>query len=229
MGNMRPILLGLAACFCLLILWAIFHPQPHLQTAKARADGPWKVFQAIPAGLVVMTFLITGVEASVSGWLATYTHRSSHRLAATIAAPTCLWAGLLLSRLFWSLCEPSSGRGYVRVVRGSLLLILASSILLVASSRSLTVLIASLFLGLGIGPTYPLLLAWALRFRRGGAIFFVAGLGAACLPWLTGIVSTWRGSLQIGLAVPIGAAASLLLLSLVSRLQRWSEHPIDFD
>jgi len=98
----------------------------------------------------------------------------------------------------------------------------SASILLIASGSGMSILIAAFCMGFGIGPTYPLLLAWALRFQRGGAIFFLAGVGSACLPWLTGFVSTRRHSLRTGLAVPMTAALAMVALSVILPLGRWS-------
>jgi FHS family glucose/mannose:H+ symporter-like MFS transporter len=168
-----------------------------------------------------MTALITGIEASAGGWLATYARRGGHGIPETIGAPTCFWAGLLLSRLFWSVCHRWLTHDWT--VRGSMLLMCGASLLLTSNDNGVLMLIAAFFLGFGIGPTYPLLLAWALRFHRGGAIFFLAGVGSACLPWLTGLISTQRHSLRTGFAVPMFATMVMVTLSLVLPLQQWSK------
>jgi fucose permease len=82
---------------------------------------------------------------------------------------------------------------------------------------------ASLCLGFGIGPTYPLLLAWALRFRCGGSIFFLAGVGSAALPWLMGLISGRHHSLRVGLMVPILGSAWMVGSSIVLPLSRWDK------
>lgn len=107
-------------------------------------------------------------------------------------------------------------------VRGSTVLMGSASILLIASGSGVLILIAAFCMGFGIGPTYPLLLAWALRFHRGGAIFFLAGVGSACLPWLTGFVSTQAHSLRVGLGVPMTATMIMVTLTLVLPLGSWS-------
>ena len=187
---------------------------------SAKTAHPWTIFRAVPLGLIVMTLLITGIEASAGGWLATFARRGGYGIAGAIAAPSCLWAGLLLSRLFWSVCSRWLTHDWT--VRGSVALMGGAAALLIASGSGLIMLVAAFCLGFGIGPTYPLLLAWALRFHRGGAIFFLAGVGSACLPWLTGFVSTQRHSLRVGLAVPMAATLVMVILSLVLPLGRWS-------
>jgi len=219
-GDIRPVLCGLAFCFVTLSVWATFQPSLAVETVTATAH-PWTVFRTVPLGLMVMTLLITGIEASAGGWLATYAKRGGYGIAGAVAAPSCFWAGLLLSRLFWSV--RSRWLTHDRTVRGSVALMGSASILLIASGGGLPMLIAAFCMGFGIGPTYPLLLAWALRFHRGGAIFFLAGVGSACLPWLTGFVSTGRHSLRVGLAVPMIAALIMVTLSLALPLSLWSK------
>jgi MFS transporter, FHS family, glucose/mannose:H+ symporter len=220
-GNIRPVLCGLAICFVLLAAWTVFQPGLMIEATGTRNAHPWTIFRTVPLGLIVMTMLITGIEASAGGWLATYARRGGHPIAEMIAAPTCFWAGLLLSRLFWSVCDRRFTHDWT--VRGSVALMGGASILLVASGSGLLLLIAAFCMGFGIGPTYPLLLAWALRFQRGGTIFFLAGVGSACLPWLTGFVSAERHSLRTGLAVPMTAAMAMVTMSLVLPLGLWSK------
>jgi fucose permease len=219
-GDIRPVLCGLAACFAALAAWTMLQTGLTMEESGVRTAHPWTVFRVVPPGLIVMTLLITGIEASAGGWLATYARRGGYGIAGVIAAPSCLWAGLLLSRLFWSVCGCWLSHDWT--VRGSVALMGGASVLLIASGGGLPMLIAAFCLGFGIGPTYPLLLAWALRFHRGGAIFFLAGVGSACLPWLTGLVSTERHSLRVGLTVPMTATLVMVTLSLVSPLRDWS-------
>jgi FHS family glucose/mannose:H+ symporter-like MFS transporter len=223
-GDFGPVVYGLALCFALLALWTLFETSLTIE-AVATTVRPWTVFGAVPLGLILMTALIPGIEASAGGWLATYAKRGGHGITLTIAAPTCFWAGLLLSRLFWSVCHRWVTHEWT--VRGSVVLMGAASLLLISSNGSVLMLIAAFCLGFGIGPTYPLLLAWALRFHRGGAIFFLAGVGSACLPWLTGLISTQRHSLREGFAVPMIATVVMVALSLVLPLRQWSERDAD--
>jgi fucose permease len=219
-GNIGPVLRGLAFCFAALGVWTICQKELKTEGAVSPAAHPWMLLRAVPFGLIVMTLLITGIEASAGGWLATYARRGGYGIAGAIAAPTCFWAGLLLSRLFWSLCSRRLTHDWT--VRGSVALMGGASVLLIAAGSGPLLLAAAFCLGFGIGPTYPLLLAWALRFHRGGTIFFLAGVGSACLPWLTGLVSARQHSLRVGLAVPMTATLIMVTLSLVLPLGRWS-------
>ena len=227
-GVIRPLLFGVAGCFVLLGLFAVMQREVRLLPAVLPGgEREWKmlrVFRRVPVGLMAMTMLITGIEASAGGWLATYTRRGGHSVADTIAAPTCLWAGLLLSRLFWSTCEERVSRVMTQatIVRGSLALMAVASVLLMAGSSAWVVLVAAFWLGFGIGPTYPMLLAWALHFDRGGAIFFLAGVGSACLPWLTGVISSQQASLRIGLVVPVVGTLVMLGVAMTGAVGAWS-------
>jgi FHS family glucose/mannose:H+ symporter-like MFS transporter len=219
-GDIRPMFCGLACCFAALAVWTILQTGLTIEEGVAKTAHPWTVFRAVPLGLIVMTLLITGIEASAGGWLATFARRGGYGIAGAVAAPSCFWAGLLLSRLFWSVCNRRITHDWT--VRGSVALMGGAAALLIASGSGWLMLLAAFCLGFGIGPTYPLLLAWALRFHRGGAIFFLAGVGSACLPWLTGVVSARHHSLRVGLAVPLVATLVMVTLSLVLPLGLWS-------
>jgi fucose permease len=221
-GVIWPLWLGLAGGFGLVAVWASFQRELILLPAARSAGvtgGVWRFFRSVPRGLIVMIFLITGIEASAGGWLATYARRGGHSVADTIAAPTFLWAGLLLSRAFWS--RPHRWIDEATIVRASIGLMALGSILLITGGSGWTALAAAFCLGVGIGPTYPLLLAWALQFERAGSIFFTAGLGSACLPWLTGVVSASRGSLRTGLAVPMVGCLVMFAVALLRPLYTW--------
>jgi MFS transporter, FHS family, glucose/mannose:H+ symporter len=220
-GDIRPVLCSLALCFALLAAWTAFQTNLSIRAADTKHANPWTIFRSVPAGLIVMTLLITGIEASAGGWLATYARRGGYGIAETVAAPSCFWAGLLLSRLFWSVCDRWTTHDLT--VRGSVALMGGASILLIANGSGLRMLIAAFCLGFGIGPTYPLLLAWALRFHPSSAIFFLAGVGSACLPWLTGLISAQRHSLRAGLSVPMTATMIMVTLSLALPLELWSK------
>jgi fucose permease len=219
-GDIRPVLCGVALCFVACAVWTAFQTGLTMEASVPKTARPWTIFGAVPLGLIMMTLLITGIEASAGGWLATLAKRGGYGIGSAVAAPSCFWAGLLLSRLFWSVWHSFSDDW---TVRGSVALMCGASVLLVVSSSSAAMLGAAFCMGFGIGPTYPLLLAWALRFHRGGAIFFLAGVGSACLPWLTGVVSTCQHSLRTGLVVPMIGTMIMLALSLVLPLRRWSE------
>jgi FHS family glucose/mannose:H+ symporter-like MFS transporter len=220
-GSIRPILFAVAGLFGMLALFSTVHHTLQLDGAKPGQTGTSSPLRDVPFGLLLLTLLATGIEASAGGWLTTYAHRDGYNLAETIAAPTCFWAGLLLSRLFWTIV--AGWLSELWIVRLSLTLMAASSVALVATQHGPLTVSAAFCLGFGLGPTYPLLLSWALRLHRGGTIFFIAGLGSACLPWLTGLISARYGSLRMGLAVPLASSLVMLLVAWLSPVRLWSE------
>jgi fucose permease len=220
-GDPKPLLIAFGLCFALFTLWSLRALPGDLRLQQKRsAPSASPQQQRVPLSLVAMTFLVSGVEAAIGGWLTTYAGRVHPGLTITIAAPTCLWAGLLLSRFLWSL--PRITPPSEHLLRGSLALIAAASLLLIATTSSLGILWAAFGIGFGVGPVYPLLLGLALDFKESGSIFFIAGLGSAFIPWLTGVLSHSddRASLRIGLLAPTAAALLMLALALILPLER---------
>jgi fucose permease len=217
-GNTEPLLWGFGLFFVVLSLWAFTRGVVRVDAPvemPGKATHFWDVFAAIPVGLLVMVFLVTGVEAATGGWLSTYASRANGELAVTVAAPSCMWAGLLVSRMFWSL--PRVKLTGWRVTVGSVGLVAASTVLLVGSGGGFAMLIAAFGVGFGLGPVYPMLLVEALKYRESGAVFLIAGLGASGIPWVTGAISQRMGSLRYGLAAPMVSAVLMLVLAVAYR------------
>lgn len=185
----------------------------HVRTGQTTAASHrFTAFRLIPFSLIIMVCFATGIEASAGAWLATYATRLQHTIQFTVAAPTCLWAGLLLSRLLWSI--PKIEVSSLRIVQGSLWLVAVSAVSLVATQSISGVLLAAFGMGVGLGPVYPLLLAKALLYDESGNIFFLAGLGSGTLPWMTGALSQGTSSLRTGFLVPVAAALVALMFAL---------------
>jgi FHS family glucose/mannose:H+ symporter-like MFS transporter len=203
------VLFFLAAAFALFAaLVAIFEeapPQP--SPAASPTTRSWLIAAPIP--LLLLVFCITGVEASSGGWLAAYTQRTGHSLNAIIGAPTCFWAGLLLSRLLHSSSRVSRASQHFLLTWNLLAMAvaLAALILLQAAPIMLT---AAFIIGFAAGPMYPLLLALVLEHDNSPTVFVLAGLGSAAIPFLTGALSTAANSLRAGLLVPAIAATAML-------------------
>jgi fucose permease len=107
-----------------------------------------------------------------------------------------------------------------------LLTVVAGTLLLISTTASAGILPGVFLVGFGLGPVYPLLLATALQYSERTPIFFVAGLGSAFLPWLTGIVSSATSSLRLGLLVPVSASVLMLALGLrIAGMSGRVDHP----
>lgn len=206
-AHARDVLLVIAAAFALFAaLTAAFEQDP--PSPQSPASDTRSRLLAAPIPLLLLVFCITGVESSSGGWLATYSQRSGHSLGITIGAPTCFWAGLLISRLMHSSVRIS------RAAKGFLLtwnlVAMAAAVVSLILFRAGPVMFAAAFIvGFAIGPVYPLLLALVFEHDGGNMIFVIAGFGAASLPFLTGALSTAAGSLRSGLMVPAAAAVAM--------------------
>jgi len=218
--DVRTIFSVVAFFFAMVGMWAVtMERDPVTSACSKRNDGGNFSFKRIrnlalwPLSLVVVIFLPTGIESSMGGWIAAYVQRTQQTITTTVTAGTCFWVGLMLSRLLSStvLLVRRSER---LVLMQSLCTVVLGTLLLIASTASLGILPGVFLVGFGLGPVYPLLLAIALQYSENTIIFFVAGLGSAFLPWLTGIVSSATSSLRIGLAVPFAASLLMLVLGL---------------
>jgi fucose permease len=219
-------LLVIAACLAAL-------PMPRrskTDSGSASAEGSpfkdlWKTL-ATPLALVLaaLFFLYTGVENSVGGWVASY----AKRLAAGggmlwVMAPSFFYLALLIGR---GLAAPVLRRvSELRLARIGLCVAVTGIVALLASKSVAPVLASASVVGLGLASVYPITIAIMTRtVGKSSAIvasvmFALAGLGAACVPWLVGFESTQQASLKSGLAVALGACVVLLILY----LRKWPE------
>lgn len=170
----------------------------------------WAALWSLP--LMLLAFLPTGIESTMGGWVTEYARREHQSIATAVAAGSLFWGGLLASR----------GLGATRFLawrteRGLLVqsawTILAGALVLVLLPDRAGVLCGNLLVGFGLGPVYPLALALALRHREHPGIFWIAGLGSALLPWMTGVASVAGHSLRVGMAIPLAAAGVLVACS----------------
>ena len=215
-ASARVIFSSLGLFFALVCLWMLAFerdPATSLPTSKP-SPNRWDL-TLWPLSLVIVILLPTGIESSMGGWIAAYVQRTQQAISTTVTAGSCFWVGLMLSRTLAStiLLIRRSER---LVLIQSLCTVVTGALLLIFSKGSMGILPGVFLVGFGLGPVYPLLLAIALQYSENTAIFFVAGLGSAFFPWLTGIVSSSTSSLRTGLLVPL--SASILMLALGLRL-----------
>jgi fucose permease len=204
------VLLTLAVAFAIFGGWVLaFERDPQTLVRSQRASHRFAL-PAAPLPLLVLVFCATGVESSSGGWLATYSQRSGHSLGITIGAPTCFWAGLLVSRLLHS--SSRIGRAARSFLLTWNLVAMAGAVAALILFRDPAAMLAAAFVvGFAAGPMYPLLLALVFEHGSGNMIFVLAGLGAASLPLLTGTLSTAIGSLRAGLVCPEIAAVAMAI------------------
>jgi len=179
-----------------------------------------------PLGLVfillaIWAMCVVGVEAALSGWLTTYSHRTGMpTLAGSAMATSVFWLGEMLSRLAFSTpLLKKIGRQTVLIwgVWG----VTASTVILIAAPHPWMIVPAAGLAGIFTGPLYPILLSFLLERSARGWFFAVAGVGSAIFPWFTGVISAHLNSLRFGLLVPCaGGLAMLVIGGLVFRPTR---------
>jgi MFS transporter, FHS family, glucose/mannose:H+ symporter len=213
-ASARVIFSSLGTFFAIVRLWILaFERDPAAIVPISEPSRNRRSLSLWPLSLVILILLPTGIESSMGGWIAAYVQRTQQTIATTVTAGSCFWVGLMLSRTLAStiLLMRRSER---LVLTQSLCTVVAGAMLLIASKASVGILPGVFLVGFGLGPVYPLLLAIALQYSENTAIFFIAGLGSAFFPWLTGTVSSSTSSLRIGLLVPLAASVLMLALGL---------------
>ena len=214
--SLNPLFFTLQGLCLLLLVWAALreHEEPLPTRAEVDASGDRNRSTAsflLP--LLLMAMCSVGIEASLSGWLTTYAHRADSEGAGGAAfAPSLFWFGIVVSRLAFStrLLELVGRR---RLFHAILWGVAACLALLAAAYHPAPIRVAALLAGVCIGPLYPLLLSFILRRSSRGWMFAIPGLGAALLPWITGLFSAHFGSLHYGLIAPCAAAVLMVALS----------------
>lgn len=196
---------------------------PRASSLRARATAvkdaglPWA-----PLAFCLFAAAAVGLESAIGSWLTTYTERQTHGLGTAVSASAAFWAGLLLSRAAHSVKAANwlhTGRARAAHVA---LTGAALALLLLAPGRVMLPL-AALLCGAGLGPLYPVILSIALPRFRSTAMFVLAGMGAALVPWLTGVLSFRSGSLRLGLLAGVAAFAVLAVASVALRRELTGE------
>jgi fucose permease len=180
--------------------------------------GPVPLTLIVAIGFVA--FLYVGVEVSVSGWMMSYVHRltTSGDPLPPIAV-SCFWIALLCGRAVTSLLLRRMTE--VHLLTASVAAALISVSCLVLNRNPFGIMLSVISSGLALGPVYPLCLSRVLTLANDSLntkwIFATSGLGGALLPWLTGKLSAYNGSLSVGLVIPLFALATMFAVQLYSQ------------
>jgi FHS family glucose/mannose:H+ symporter-like MFS transporter len=211
--------LGLgAAMFVLAVsMAAVGFQVDHERASRAQASTPaWRLWQkSAVIGSAAFLFTYVGSETAVGGWIASYARRldlGAHAFWAM--TPTFFYGALLAGRS----AAPLILRRLRETTVASFGLALSSLgiILVVASPTIAPVVVGVTMAGLGFSAIFPISLSmlshWfgGLSSEVGGAIFPVAYLGGAALPWLVGAISAQTGSLRAGFLVPLAGSVAML-------------------
>lgn len=216
-ANVRAPFLVLLGLFFLLLAWVTLaeRNQPRREFAQdRRAAGVGSSRTLLP--LVILAMCAVGVEAALSGWLTTYSHRAGlHSLAGAALATSLFWFGEMLSRLAFS-TRLLAKIGRRATLHATICGVLVSLAALIGVPWPSAILVVATVAGICIGPLYPLLLAFMLEHSARGWIFAVGGVGAAVFPWLTGALSSHYNSLRLGLMAPCAAALIMVFLQTIA-------------
>ncbi len=178
---------------------------------------PWREIWSTPAPwlFAVVFFLYPGAETSVGGWISSYVVRMGSHPAMGPLMPAFFWTALTVGRFLGSGLRQAQER---RVLIGGFAFGSAGIALLLWSSSVAQVIASALITGLSFSTLYPITIArLSRRFgvstrKIGSAMFSMASIGPAVVPWAVGLVSHATGSLRAGLGVALAATAALLLI-----------------
>jgi fucose permease len=213
--RMGGLFTAMGLVFCAAAIAVLFSGKETQTEAKAEDTSRLTI---APFALYAMAFLAVGVESALGGWLTTFANRTAHTELTTISAITAFWVGLLVSRALHSLPGLTWLQSQPVLIAHAAIATLASATLL-AAPHSVSFVPSALLAGFGLGPLYPRVLAMVVGNYKPRAIFIVAGVGSAALPWLTGALSHAAGSLGQGMLVPCVGAAVLLSLMITMSAQ----------
>ncbi len=220
---LRGVVEGFAAAFALVGFWLIADAWGSLRTADTTIEAKPSAATFKPVSFLffaLLLFFYGGLETCLSGWLTTYALRYGDRSFALSEYTTLLlWASLTLGRAASSaLMLRVSERTLQRTGLAASAMCVAA---LAVAQGGVAIAGVAVLLGLSLSPFFPATFALLMAERppasRAAMVIAASGLGAAALPWLMGVLSTRTGSLQVALALPIGAALMLLALSLTMR------------
>jgi FHS family glucose/mannose:H+ symporter-like MFS transporter len=186
------------------------------QEAGPKSRSQIGLSQRVYLYFAVLLVLYGGLETCLSGWLTTFALRYGDKtLAVSEYTTLLLWMSLTVGRAGASALMLRAGEKTVQ--RWGLALASAFTAALAMAHSAVTIALFAVLLGLSLAPFFPatwaLLMAERPTARQAGIVLAVSGLGAAALPWIMGVVSTRTGSLQVALALPLAAAAALLVMS----------------
>ncbi len=220
------------AAFVLVVAAAIARVSfpPTRGSASAETKKPLLAMLQTPVALAlaVLFFVYVGTENAMGGWLASYAKRlSATRGTVWVTVPSFFYAGLLANRAL----APIFLRRVTEIAlaRTSMGVALLGLVTLLSAHSMAVVIVSAAVIGLGLATIYPITIALlsssfgAGATRVGSVMFMMASFGAACMPWMVGVMSTHTHSLKVGLAIPL--AACVLMLALYFR--DWSKEALD--
>ena len=225
--DVRDVFVVLLGLFLLLLVWVALMERPELalaQVSQPSRTAPASCRFFLP--LVFLAMCTVGVEAALSGWLTTYSHRAGLRsLAGAALATSLFWLGEMISRLAFS-TRLLAAIGRRATLQAGIWGVVVSVAALVCWPNPVVIVAVAGLAGLSIGPLYPLVLSYMLERSARGWIFAVGGVGAAVLPWTTGLLSLHFNSLRYGLIAPCAVGLLMAVLQVVALRQPSSSQDV---
>ena len=218
--SLRLLLSAFGTLFLLSAAALVFESShaPAEPAAEEEAAGQVGLNPSLFFYFAAILLVYGGLETCLSGWLTTFALRyGTSSLVLSEYTMVLLLAGLTAGRavaaaLLLRMREAT-------LIRVALVLSAGLAALLATAHRAAAIASFAVLLGFSMAPVFPAALAILIghrpRARQASAIIAASALGAASLPWLMGVISTWTGSLQLALAIPVGAALVLLVLTLL--------------
>jgi fucose permease len=200
-----------------LVLFQMRFGKPHEEHPSRSAPSPRFASTAVAIGLGTLFYIYVGTEVGTSSWAATHAQRAAVWLGNNwTLAPMFFFAGLLGGRgaaaaILLRLKETA-------VAVGGILLAAAGEVLFITAHSPAALFAGAFFSGLGLSSLYPIYVAWLTKWFRsrarkvGGAMFGLAALGSASMPWMVGEVSRAAQSLRTGLLIPLAGCAVMLMV-----------------
>ena len=197
--------------------------QPSATTMQA-SDAGRSLWELVPMFAFSM-FLFCGIENAVAGWAASLALPSFSNLYTALNANIAFWTFFLAGRAL----APVALR-YLTEAKLLLISIISAALGVLAfyfAVHPAGILVACAIAGLGIGPGFPLLIARVSELigsqhPASTVCFAFAGVGAATLPTLAGLVGAGLGHPRAGLLIPL--AGLIVLLPLLNRLTGLRRH-----
>ena len=210
-------LLGLLCVFLLVR----FVPDARTQIVRsAGTEGGMWTSRILPL-ICVLFFVYVGTETSFGAWTATYAHRLSPLDSNVWAVvPSFYWGALLVGRALAPLILRFK-RATLVAMRGLIVAFIGGTALVSAHGIG-TVVLGSIFAGLGLACIFPISVSLLSHWfgdsarRASGPVFSSGNLGGAVMPWVVGKVSDCARSLRVAFFVPLLGVTAMLVFYIVS-------------
>lgn len=225
-GIVPQMLLGIGATSALLAVSLILmnlepaKRMPNATSSRATGNRAMRITAVLMGSYF---FLYVGSESSVGGWVAALAKRmGTSRAELWALAPMFFWGGLMGGRILAPLILRVLKED--RLMAAGLFTGIVGNLALLEVRNFKGVAACCVLIGLSFAAIYPILVASLVRAfgenarRIGSAMFALASLGGAIMPWLVGEISTRAGGLRAGLLAPV--CACVIMLSLIPFLRR---------